>query len=198
MKHPPRLRAQILLIISGLLITSVACNLHTLLPDFFPVVSEDALNDLPAALDAETVDHRPEVLEYLGRPDAFDIAIVEVEGRSVRRESWRYFQYGTRVDFVNGEAVLTVEIEPVPDRTLFAAWYDPLAFEAGMSPEEVNRVIQETSPAGTAGEQISFPPGGEDLAEGSALIGDQIMIGFYEERLVYVETIALVSEGGEQ
>jgi hypothetical protein len=35
------------------------------------------------------------------------------------------------VDFVEGEAVLTVEIEPVPEGTFFAAWYDPLVLKPG-------------------------------------------------------------------
>lgn len=198
MKKPSRSRSMILLMIVSVMISSLACNLTRLLSESSLVISEEELNDLQAALDAETADHRSEVLEYLGFPDAFDIAIVEVEGRSVRRESWRYFQYGTRVDFVDGEAVLTVEIEPVPEGTLFAAWYDPLAFETGMTVQEVSQVIRNASPADADGEEISLSPGGEDLVGGKVLVGDQILVGFYQGRLVYVETIALVPEGGQQ
>jgi hypothetical protein len=62
----------------------------------------DDPEDLQAALTAEVVDDRPGVLETLGRPDAFDISIVLVEGVEVKLESWRYYQFGTRVDFVDG------------------------------------------------------------------------------------------------
>lgn len=54
----------------------------------FGVDSEDLIE----ALTNEVIDHRPEVYAYLGRPDAFDIAIVEMAGVPVRRESWRYYQ----------------------------------------------------------------------------------------------------------
>jgi hypothetical protein len=154
--------------------------------------------DLQAALAAEVVDDRPGVLATLGRPDAFDISIVAVEGGQVRMESWRYYQFGTRVDFVDGEAIWTMEIEPVPDGTLFAAWYDPMAFEAGMPAAEASQVIAAASPAGAAPERIDLAEGGEDLAGGSALVGDQILVGLYEDRVVYVETVALEPAGGEQ
>ena len=134
----------------------------------------------------------------LGRPDAFDISFVAVEGGQVRMESWRYYQFGTRVDFVDGEAVWTMEIEPAPAGTLFAAWYDPTDFEAGMSGAEASRVIAAASPAGAAPERIDLAEGGEDLAGGSTLVGDQILVGLYEDRVVYVETVALAPAGGEQ
>jgi len=154
-------------------------------------------DDLQAALRAEVVDDRPEVLATLGRPDAFDISIVLVEGGKVRMESWRYYQFGTRVDFVDGEAIWTVAIEPLPDGTLFAAWYDPLAFETGMTGAEIAQMVAAASPAGAAALVIDLSAGGEDLAGGTALIGDQIMVGLYQDELVYVETVALMPEGGD-
>jgi hypothetical protein len=166
-----------------------------------PASDEDVadLGDLEAALAAETVDDRPGVLAYLGRPDAFNIAIVQVEGGTVRKESWRYYQYATRVDFVDGEAVLTMEIEPMPEGTLFAAWYDPLAFEEGMSGAEVASVAASASPAGMEPESLDLSEGGEDLAGGTALVGDQILMGLHEDRLVYVETVALMPvEAGKE
>jgi hypothetical protein len=166
-----------------------------------PASDEDVadLGDLEAALAAETVDDRPGVLAYLGRPDAFNIAIVQVEGGTVRKESWRYYQYATRVDFVDGEAVLTMEIEPMPEGTLFAAWYDPLAFEEGMTGAEVASVAASASPAGMEPEPLDLSEGGEDLAGGTALVGDQILMGLHEDRLVYVETVALMPvEAGKE
>lgn len=156
------------------------------------------LEDLEAALTAETVDDRPGVLEYLGPPDAFDISFIEVDGVEVRMESWRYYQFLTRVDFVDGEAVWTVEIESVPDGTFFAAWYDPLAFRGGMTGDEVAQAIAGASPAGMEPQRIDLSEGGEDLAGGTVLVGDQITVGLYEDRLAYVETVAMMPEGGEQ
>lgn len=185
--------AFLLIPISLLILSILACNLPSLASP-----KADDLENLESALKAETVDDRPEILAYLGTPDAFDISIVEVEGVQVRLESWRYYQYGTRVDFVDGEAVWTIPIEPMPEGTIFAAWYNPLDIRTGMSAIEIIQVVTAASPAGTAPELIDLAEGGEDLAGGAALVGDQIMIGIENDQVVYVETIALVRDGGGQ
>ena len=154
-------------------------------------------DDLALALAAPRTDERPEVLERLGLPDEFDVSIVEVEGGQVRLESWRYYGFGTRVDFADGVIVWTIDLEPVAHSTLFPAWYDPTAFEAGMTPEEVTPLLVAASPAGTAPETIDVSEGGEDLAGLLLLAGDQITIGFENGGLVYVETLGMtVQEGG--
>ena len=156
------------------------------------------LDGLTETLAGDVGDDRPDVLAYLGRPDAFNISTVTVVGVPVKMESWNYYQFGTRVDFVDGAAVWTVEIEPLPEGTILPAWYDPLAFEVGMSEEEATRIVATASPAGVEPEMIDLGPGGADLAGGMALVGDQILIGLYQGEVVYVETVALVPEGGGQ
>lgn len=205
MKSRTHSKGLTIICIALLITVSLACNfvMGDGEPDTAeaPASDEDVadLGDLEAALAAETVDDRPGVLVYLGRPDAFNIAIVQVEGGTVRKESWRYYQYATRVDFVDGEAVLTMEIEPMPEGTFFAAWYDPLAFEEGMSGAEVASVAASASPAGMEPESLDLSEGGEDLAGGTALVGDQILMGLHEDRLVYVETVALMPvEAGKE
>lgn len=195
MRKTPSLRVPLSTLILALITAALACN-HPAL-EKKPVTTGDN-DELKAALNAEVVDDRPEILATLGTPDAFDISFVQVEGVQVRTESWRYYQYGTRVDFVDGEAVWTIEIEPMPDGTIFAAWYDPLAFEAGMTAAEASRVAAAASPAGVEPASIDLAEGGEDLAGGAALVGDQIVIGLYQDQVVYVETVALVPGGGEQ
>jgi hypothetical protein len=153
---------------------------------------------LEEALAVEIVDDRPEVLHFLGLPDAFDISIVEVEGGWVRMESWRYFDFGTRIDFVDGEAVWTFDLEPVPEDTLFPAWYNPLSFEDNISPGEASRLVAAASPAGAAPESLSLAEGGEGLENGALVVGDQIILGFDGDQLVYVETVALYPEGGHR
>lgn len=183
-----------LLAVFFLAFTLLSCNLTNLLLGDEIELATGILND---ALTMGTTDDRPGVMEELGMPDAFDISIVQIEGGEVRMESWRYFQYGTRVDFVDGEAVWTMEIDPVPEGTLFAAWYDPLAFEAGMTVEEASALATRASPAGMVPVYIDISQGGEDLAGGLMLAGDQILLGLENGRLVYVETLAMVPAGGE-
>jgi hypothetical protein len=187
-----------------LLMTTIACKfgLPIILPGMTPKTDGDPFlvdpEVLQEALTAEVEDDRPGVMAYLGKPDAFDIAIVEVEGVSVRMESWRYYQFGLQVDFVDGEAVWMIEIEPLPEGTFFARWYDPLDFMSGMTGAEAAQLVATSSPAGEKPQRIDLAEGGEDLAGGSTLVGDQIVIGLHNDLLVYVETIALMPSGGEQ
>ncbi len=194
MKHVIKCKRLRYLAIPVLGLLLLSCNLtNLLLGDEIDL----AAGIIEEAMTAGLSDDRPGVMEELGRPDAFDISIVQIEGGEVRMESWRYFQYGTRVDFVDGEAVWTMEIDPVPDGTLFAAWYDPLAFEAGMTVEEASALATRASPAGMVPVYIDISQGGEDLAGGLMLAGDQILLGLENGRLVYVETLAMVPAGGE-
>jgi hypothetical protein len=140
-------------------------------------------------------DERPRILENLGRPDEFDIAIVDVEGGQVRRESWWYYGFGTRVDFVDGVIAWTVDLESAPGGMLFPGWYDPTQFVTGMTIEDASALLAAASPAGTIPEMIDLSEGGEDLIGGVMLVGDQITLGFQDGRLVYVETIGVSTQG---
>ncbi len=149
---------------------------------------------LEQALAEDAVDDRQELLAYLGRPDAFTISRVVVDGVPLRVESWRYYGFGLRVDFVDGEIAWTIDIEPVPEGTILAAWYDPMDFEVGMSQSEVQSLLVSTSPAGMTPESIDTSAGGPEFEGSSLLAGDQIMVGLDPSGLVYVETFALFPE----
>ena len=150
--------------------------------------------DLALALAAPTVDERPDILANFGPPDEFEISIVEVDGGQVRMEAWRYYGYGTRVDFVDGEIIWTIDLEPGPAQSIFPAWYDPLAFETGLTLDEARDVLTAASPAGFVPEEIDLSAGGEDLAGGVMLVGDQIMLTFDQGVLVYAETFGVSLE----
>jgi hypothetical protein len=150
--------------------------------------------DLALALAAPTVDERPDILVSFGPPDEFEISIVQVEGGQVRMETWRYYGYGTRIDFVDGEIVWTIDLEPGPEQSIFPAWYDPTAFETGMTVEKAQEVLIAASPAGFIPEEIDLSEGGEDLAGGVMLVGDQIMLAFDQGALVSAETFGVSVE----
>jgi hypothetical protein len=44
---------------------------------------------------------------------------------------------------------------------------------------------------------IDLKEAGEGFEEGIMMVGDQITLGFDGDQLVYVETIALIPEGGQ-
>jgi hypothetical protein len=92
----------------------------------------------------------------------------------------------------------TFDLEPVPDETLFAAWYNPLEFENGLGVEEASQLVADSSPADAEPQELSLTEGGDGLEDGVMLVGDQIILGFEGNQLVYVETVALFPEGGHR
>ncbi|MBM3120577.1 MAG: FHA domain-containing protein [Chloroflexi bacterium] len=154
--------------------------------------------DLALALAMPTVDERPEILTNFGPPDEFEISIVQVEGGQVRREAWRYFGFGTRIDFVDGEIIWTIDLEPESALVVFPAWYDPTALETGMTIDEARQALIEASPADFVPEEIDLAEGGEDLAGGRMLVGDQIMLVFDQGVLAYAETFGVTLDEAAQ
>ena len=146
---------------------------------------------LEEALQTTPLDGRPTVLEELGPPDAFTIQFKELEGQIVRWESWSYFDFTTQFDFIDGELIWRIDIEPVPDGSFYAHFYDPLELQAGMSQAEVEALFPEI-------DFWEIPLDALDMEDGIALAGEQIFLGFYQDELVYVETVILSpSEDGK-
>jgi hypothetical protein len=94
---------------------------------------------------------------------------------------------GARFDFVDGQLLWTVTLSPAPEIALYAHFYDPRDFTAGLSPAEAKVLLADQEVAEM------------DLAEGdlpgSLMIGaDQLMLGFDQGRLVYAESYFLTPE----
>jgi hypothetical protein len=124
------------------------------------------------------------VLEKMGAPDAFSIRFEIVEDQVVRWETWSYFDYESAMDFVDGELLWTMDLEPVPDGSLYAHYYNPEDFYAHMSVDEVRALLSWQTL-----EEIDLSEG--EIESGVMLVGDQILLGFDQGRLVYVETLIL-------
>lgn len=150
-------------------------------PEVGPETDVLALDD---ALEGTLTDRRPAAIEELGVPDAFVITFEDLEGVPVRSEQWSYLDFGTRYDFLDGELLWTVELESVPDASIYAHFYDPLEFSADMSTVDIEELL--------SGQQLeTFDLGEGELPGASILAGDQILLGFDNDRLVYVETFIL-------
>ena len=89
---------------------------------------------LEEALDIPAEDHRERLLELMGPPDTFRLTFQELEGTDVRWEEWAYYDLGARFDFVDGQLLWTVELEPPLDLAIYAHFYDPAKSRADMSP----------------------------------------------------------------
>jgi hypothetical protein len=142
---------------------------------------------LDQALEVTPRDDRPGILEQMGQPDAFRITFEPLNSKMTRYEEWSYFDDQTQFDFMDGTLIDTVQLEPVPDGTIFASNYNPLSFQPQMTTSQVKSILSsvqftelDTSDAGQAG--------------GMILAGQQILLGFDQGQLVYVETLLLTPE----
>ena len=161
--------------------------LNTLAGDNRSSKSAEGEMDLSQAMLVTPENNVINVMDKMGAPDAFTIRFDMLEDRAVRWETWSYFDYGSSIDFVDGELLWMTELEPVPDGSLYAHLYDPDDFGAFMSPDLVRQMLfwQQL-------EEIHLSEGG--LENGMLLAGDQILLGFDQDRLVYVETFVLSPE----
>jgi len=178
---PPPVRKFLPYFLILISIPLLGCSLFNRLGDL--VSSSDSMS-LEEAFEVTPVDSRPTVMEEMGPPDAFTITFQELEGQLVRWESWSYFDFTTQFDFIDGELLWTIDLEEVPDGSIYAHWYDPLEFQAGMSQGEVESLLANP-------DLLEVDLASLDLEGSIALAGDQILLGFDNDQLVYVETVIL-------
>ena len=136
-------------------------------------------------VDVESVDRRPELLAELGGPDAFVITVDEVDGTLSRFESWSYFAAGTQIDLVDGEVLWDIATEPLPDGSWLPLMYDPSEFTMMASRDDTLGSLE--------GVELSRIESDVDVeVDGTEVwAGEQLMLGFVDDHLVYVETFPL-------
>jgi hypothetical protein len=150
-------------------------------------MAEEMGMTLEEALNTAAEDHRVRVLELMGPPDTFRLTFQELEGMDVRWEEWAYYDLGARFDFVDGQLLWTVDLEPVPDLAIYAHLYDPREFTADMSPAEAKALLADQVVS-----EMDLAEG--DIPGGLMMGADQLMLGFDQERLVYAESYYLAPE----
>jgi hypothetical protein len=194
-RRPPRLRPlRRIVLFAAIPIAALACSIA----GFFPTASSQSLVDLSAAseiynaagisldeaLAAKTEDRRPEVLALMGAPDAFTLEWQMLNDQLVRWEEWSYFDFGSRFDFVDGELLWTIDIDPAADGSIYAHTFDPMIFQPGMSPVDVKAAFPDLP-------FMEIPLEEADIPTGMLLVTDQFMAGFGDGRLVYVQTFIM-------
>lgn len=139
-------------------------------------------------------DDRAVFLYDLGTPDAFAIAFEQTpEGGLYRVETWSYVEVGMTLTFADGVLIQTGSIDVSEDD--ISAWpvdYDLLSFEAGMTLDAVQGLL--------AGQELVSLEVPEEFGADTVLYaGDQIVLGFTEGELEFVETLAITVDtlGGE-
>ena len=131
-------------------------------------------------------DDRGTILSELGNPDAFSLSFdQDRDGVLYRVETWSYADAGIALTFVDGVLINDESLQTWSEELiLWPVQYDPLAFEAGMTPRQVQRLIGQRDLVA-----LEVPA---ELGENMVLYaGDQIILGFTEGELEYVETLAI-------
>ncbi|MGA2111783.1 MAG: hypothetical protein ABSG98_06500 [Anaerolineales bacterium] len=173
----------------AIVLISLACNLPTALGLKMPgSATATPPMSLQEALAVPPRDDRPEILKQMGYPDAFRIIFEDLGSQTVRREEWSYFDEQTRFDFIDGTLVDTARIVPTPNGTIFASYYDPSAFQAYMTLGQVQALFPDQKLL-----QVDAAQAG--VSGGLVVAGNQILMGFDQGQLVYVETLVLTPEG---
>lgn len=141
----------------------------------------------PPAPDVASIDRRPELLGQLGGPDAFVITVDEIDGTTSRFESWSYFDARTQIDFVDGEVLWDLEIDDVPDGTYLPLLYSPMEFDMLASVDDTLASLADVELERVADSDGLDEPGAELWA------GEQLVLGFSDGELIYVESMPLAS-----
>jgi hypothetical protein len=186
-------RAILLSLVLGF--SAIACNLPGSTSDNQAeagLAEAQALYDelgvsLEEALAVESEDQRAGILAQLGPPDAFTLRWHQLEGQTVRWEEWSYFDFQSRFDFIDGELLWTLDIEPAPDGSFYAHDYDPLQFQTGLSQDQVLAMLPEL-------DWQEIPLEEADIPEAEFLAADQILLAFDRDQLVFVQTFILAPE----
>lgn len=139
-------------------------------------------------------DDRLAILAELGSPDAFSIAFEQdPAGGQYRVETWFYAGAGMVLTIADRVLIETGGFDASSEE--LSAWpvdYDPLSFQGGMTLEAVQALL--------AGQELVSLEVPEEFGAGMVLYaGDQIVLGFSEGELEFVETLPITVDtyGGE-
>ena len=115
-----------------------------------------------------------------------DAALVntQVDGQAVRFESWMYHEVATQIDFADGEILWSVDLDALPDGSIYPLDYEPGMFELLSSPAEVRDDLPDVRL-----ERVRLND--EAIPGAFFLAGEQLLLGFVDRQLVYVETFVL-------
>jgi hypothetical protein len=139
------------------------------------------------------VDERPNVIARFGKPDSFYIIFEEnVDGSISRYEEWTYVNQQTIFIFIDGVFMGSETMDYPIGLVAAPYWYDPFQFTDKTSLDDVKRMIgndlSEMEPPSEFGEDVML------------YAGDQILVGFANGYLEYVETFVIetpTEEGAE-
>jgi len=124
-----------------------------------------------------------ELIDVLGPPDSFAILFYTEEGNDIRHETWRYYDDGREIVFVNGEIILDEAVDyqagdfsPTP--------YGPHQFAADMS-------LADALASAGIGSYLRRPIDDAIVVGGDVIYARQLALGLKNGRLLSVEAMSL-------
>ena len=163
--------------------------------DSVAVSADEAADELEPDdfADVDSVDRRPALLSELGEPDACVITVDEVDGELSRFESWSYYEAGSQIDLVDGEVLWDVEIDDVPDGSLYPLVVSPMDFTMLASADETLAGLEDLELVKLDGAADEFEVDGAEL-----WAGEQLALAFVDDALIYVEAYPLAAGAQEE
>jgi hypothetical protein len=142
--------------------------------------------DFDAVADVESVDRRSDLLAELGGPDAFVVKADEIDGEVSRLESWTWYAAGSQIDLIDGEILWTTPVDDLPDGSWLPLGFSPLEFTLLAGVDETLASLADV-------DLQSLPNAAAELeVEGAEVwAGEQLMLVFVDDSLIYVEAFAL-------
>jgi hypothetical protein len=130
------------------------------------------------------VDERPNVIARFGKPDSFCVTFEEnVDGSISRYDEWTYINQQTIFHFIDGVFMGSDTMDYSAGLIAAPYWYDSFQFTEKTSIDDVRKMF------GNDLREMELPSEfGGDL---KLFAGDQILVGFANGNLEYVETFAV-------
>lgn len=152
--------------------------------------------DVPSAPGAST--DLVELRTLLGPPDVFSISWETIGGEdgsggeAVRYETWVYYDLLTAFEFGNGALLSHLPVDDVGSFAILPLQYNPSDFLSSLTWDDVSAML--ANPEDAASTTLSEEEFGAFL---QFYAGEQLLVGFDEGGLVYVETFLLELGGGD-
>ena len=131
------------------------------------------------------------VFEDFGWPDTFTLSEIDnLEGEPIRYETWVYYDGKSSFTFADGVFITSGEAQALSEGFVPGP-YQPNHFILGASPEQVKEWMGN-NPLTSVEESDHIQEGVEFF------IGQQVLLGFLDDRLFFIDTLAFIPEGSEQ
>jgi hypothetical protein len=131
------------------------------------------------------------LIDEFSWPDSFTILEADDEqGEHVRFETWIY--YGGKITFTFFDGVFQVEgdVETLPDGFISTP-HHPDQFPLGASPDQIQSLLQDHTLV-PIDHSEAIQPGAQ------MFVAQQLVLGFLDNRLFYVDALAFIPEGSEE